>query len=170
MRIRFDDIPPEGLDCEIKEHSWFPEGELERSGPLAAAVRLSRDGERVLLEGSLEVALDLVCDRCLAPWRLPVKADFRLVLELVAAETADQADEHICRSDEMDTVALSEPLVDLDDLLRQQLYLSLPAKSLCREECRGLCPVCGADLNQGACNCRTGGGDSPFAVLGRLKK
>ena len=59
--------------------------------------------------------------------------------------------------------------VDLDDLLRQQLYLSLPVKNLCAEECRGLCPGCGANLNQADCTCGAGEDRSPFAVLRQLQ-
>ena len=62
-----------------------------------------------------------------------------------------------------------ETVVDLDDLLRQQLYLSLPVKNLCAEECRGLCPGCGANLNQADCTCGAGEDRSPFAVLRQLQ-
>ena len=67
------------------------------------------------------------------------------------------------------SILLDEPVVDLDDLLRQQLYLSLPVKNLCAEECRGLCPGCGANLNQADCTCGAGEDRSPFAVLRQLQ-
>ena len=74
-----------------------------------------------------------------------------------------------CDNADLDSILLDEPVVDLDDLLRQQLYLSLPVKNLCAEECRGLCPGCGANLNQADCTCGAGEDRSPFAVLRQLQ-
>jgi uncharacterized protein len=54
--------------------------------------------------------------------------------------------------------------------MREQFYLSLPMKPLCRADCRGLCPSCGTNLNRGACDCRAGWEDTRFAALKALTK
>jgi uncharacterized protein len=67
---------------------------------------------------------------------------------------------------ELDTLQVTEPVVDLEDILRQQVYLGLPAKQLCRENCLGLCSHCGKNLNEGQCSCHEkSAAGSPFAVL-----
>jgi uncharacterized protein len=58
--------------------------------------------------------------------------------------------------------------IDLSDIVREQVYLSLPMRSICKESCRGLCPVCGANLNESSCLCRKPEGHPAFSKL-RLK-
>jgi uncharacterized protein len=74
------------------------------------------------------------------------------------------------RIPDLDTVILEEPVIDLDDIIRQQLLLALPMKKLCSEQCKGMCLRCGANLNQNACGCDGEPQDSPFAILAQLKK
>ncbi len=174
MQIRFDEIPPTGLVLTLEDPSWFPAAdELKHHGPVRATVSLEREGEKVMMAGTLEATVLLPCDRCLEPCSLSLTSAFRVQLEVAdpggAAVVAAEA-EHLCRFDEMDTIELDRPLVELDEILAQQLYLALPLKRLCRESCRGLCPVCGADLNRkNHCGCRPAEGDSPFAALRRLE-
>ena len=75
-----------------------------------------------------------------------------------------------CSGDDLDTILLREPVVDFWDILRQQLYLSLPEKLICSTDCKGLCPECGVDLNSGSCSCVREEKESPFSVLAKLKK
>jgi uncharacterized protein len=56
------------------------------------------------------------------------------------------------------------------DVVAEQVHLALPMKSLCREDCRGLCPECGANLNLGSCGCRRGSGDARLAPLADWKR
>ena len=108
------------------------------------------------LEGTAETTLDLRCDRCLKPFSqelaLPVST-------LLAEELEDE------ESDEI--VLLEDGAVDLDEVFTTALVLSMDAKHLCSEDCRGLCPVCGADWNLGPCQCRKEP-DPRFAALAQL--
>jgi len=171
MQIRFDEIPRAGLEFEVEDQSWFPAHDLKRRGPLLAKVSLQREGDRVTVAGELAVTVLLPCDRCLESYPFDLRSTFQVNLELV--DPLDQSPagaEHLCHFDEMETIELSQPLVDVADLLAEQLYLALPLKRLCREECRGLCPSCGADLNRDpSCDCHRGVKDSPFAALRHLK-
>lgn len=173
MRIPFEQIPAEGLDLELSEAGWFPEQELERLGPVRATVNLAREAgrlDRVRLRGRLEVELRLTCDRCLGSYPHSLAADFQASLEVAPVEDGAAVADHLCSAEAMETIGLAEPVVDVFDLLAQQLFLSLPLKRLCRAECRGFCPRCGADLNAGECGCSRSSGSSPFAVLADLKK
>lgn len=171
MQVRFDEIPAEGREFEIKDSSWFPAAEVAPLGPVQARVLLERRGERVFLQGTLKARVGLSCDRCLEPYEYQLDHEFQLDLELLdqTADAAMAGTEHACHDSEMDVMFLAEPLVDLGEILAQQVFLTLPDKRLCSEDCQGLCPRCGANRNRGSCTCGDAGGFSPFAVLQTLK-
>ncbi len=170
MKVAFTDISKAGNRYEISDDAWFPEPELTRCAPVQAELALNRKGDsKVEVQGSLRTAAQLVCDRCLGNYCFPVAVDFHLVLE-VPAEESWHVKELECTGADLDTVMLTEPVVDFSDILRQQLYLSLPDKLICSAACRGLCPQCGLDLNTGDCSCVAEVKESPFAVLAKLNK
>lgn len=171
MQIRFDDIPDQGLRLEIDGHAWLPAEDVQHSGPVTARVFLERRGERVFLSGEIAVTLELECDRCAEPYKLPQHLEFSVDLEVIDQAFAGRAGgEYACKSDEMEVVFLHEPLIDVHDVLAQQVLLALPVKRLCAEECQGLCPVCGVNRNRKQCRCHETKVDSPFAVLRKLKR
>jgi uncharacterized protein len=100
----------------------------------------------VLVRGTLRGAVRLDCRRCLQPVEYPVDEHVDLLFA-PPAEGEDDADDGevypLPRGDEL----------DLTDAVREHVVLAAPEFALCREECRGLCPTCGTDLNQGACDC-----------------
>ena len=71
--------------------------------------------------------------------------------------------------DDLSTSFYEDETIDLGQLIREQFYLSLPMKPLCRPDCRGLCPDCGTDLNAGACGCVERTVDPRWAALAALK-
>ena len=97
----------------------------------------------LLLEGVAESTLELVCDRCLKPFAQPLN----LPVSTLLAETLEDEE-----NDEI--VLLEDGCLDLDELFTTALVLSMDAKHVCSEDCKGLCATCGADLNQGPCGCR----------------
>lgn len=172
MKVRFEEIPWEGLHLDITDESWFPESEVSHTGPVVARMDLEKKDHRVLVEGLLQVELILECDRCLQQYRQPLDLHFKLDLELAEERGADEssAADHSSGESEMDVIPLETPEVDIASVLEQQLFLALPAKNLCRPECKGLCPHCGTNLNEKSCDCSLGEKSSPFAVLAELKK
>lgn len=108
------------------------------------------------LEGTAETTLELTCDRCLKPF----SQDLALpVSTLLAEELEDEENDEI--------VLLEDGAADLDEIFTTALVLSMDAKHLCSEDCKGLCPTCGADLNLGPCQCRKEP-DPRFAALAQL--
>ena len=97
----------------------------------------------LLLEGSAVSTLELVCDRCLKPFTQPLD----LPVSTLLAETLEDEE-----NDEI--VLLEDGCLDLDELFTTALVLSMDSKHVCSEDCKGLCPTCGTDLNQGPCGCR----------------
>lgn len=165
MKVRFGEIPVEGLRFEIHDESWFPDNELQRTGPLRSVIVLKRNGEdRVLLEGEIRTTLVFECDRCVESYNMDLVSSFTLDLEYAARSTLEPS-EHECRPAEMDVIYLPEPVVDLFEIMQQQVFLMIPEKHLCSEACKGLCPKCGINLNVETCSCSTELKSSPFADL-----
>ncbi len=165
MKVRFAEIPAEGLRFDIHDESWFPDRELQRTGPVHAAISLKHSGgERVLVEGTIQTTLSFDCDRCLETYSLDIDSSFSLDAEYVSPGKHVAA-EHEISSSEMDMVYLNEPVLDIFAILSQQVYLMVPEKHLCLESCRGLCSRCGTNLNEESCRCSEEPKSSPFSVL-----
>lgn len=165
MKVRFGEIPEEGLRYEIKDESWFPDNDVKRTGPVRSLIELKRNGvDRVLLSGEVQTTFAFDCDRCTESYEHELDTAFKLDLEYVPGPREEPA-EHECSSAEMDVIYLKEPVVDLFEVLNQQLFLMVTGRHLCSEACKGLCPMCGANLNLKSCECTKETDSSPFAVL-----
>jgi uncharacterized protein len=126
-----------------------------------------KDTDRFRLAGRVRTRLELPCSRCLEPFSWPVDAAFDLRYQPHGAD-AGEGEKEIAE-DDLTTAFYENDTIDLDQLVREQLYLSLPMKPLCRDDCRGLCPICGTNLNRGACTCTPDVNDPRLAVLKSLK-
>ncbi len=82
-----------------------------------------------------------------------------------AGHRTGEGDEQEVEEEDLDTSYYRDDQIDLNELLREQFYLALPMKPLCREDCRGLCPQCGTNLNTGTCTCATEWEDPRLAAL-----
>jgi uncharacterized protein len=128
----------------------------------------SRKGEEIRLRGKIGAEVEVACDRCLARVRLPLEVEFDTAFIPQAAEAVKTDNVELLAAD-MGLAAYEGEAVDLDELVREQITLALPSRRLCREECKGLCPKCGADLNAGECDCERGGTDPRWSALADLK-
>lgn len=150
------------------------------AGPQGGGQPLSVTGSRLLggapvsvdavlsvVDGGIEVAGQVraqwegECRRCLKPVTGEVAADVRELYRPRVPGEAPDADE--------DTYPLGNDQLDLRPLARDAVLLSLPLAPLCRPDCAGLCPTCGADRNEGACGCAEQGGDPRWAALDVLR-
>ena len=170
MKIQFAEIPDHGLTVEINDQAWFPDQDITRSGQVRARVHLQKKGkDRVLLTGDLTIPLVMECDRCLQEFNRKISHSFQVDLE-VAENDRLEPEEHRCSVAEMDMLYLHEPEVDIFQVLAQQVFLLMPGKKICSEECRGLCPQCGINRNKETCRCQPDERPSPFAALAGLKR
>jgi uncharacterized protein len=135
--------------------------------PVALAFEIFKDGERFRLAGSVQTGLELSCSRCLEPFVTPVDAHFDLRYQPHTENTGEG--EREIAEDDLTTAFYEHDEIDLGQLMREQLYLSLPMKPLCRDECSGLCAICGTNLNRGACGCTQAWEDPRLAVLRELR-
>lgn len=125
-----------------------------KPGPKAAGTVRNTAG-LIYFEADLDAVLSCVCARCLKEFELPVHRHITAVLS---------EDEN---EDDPDVYALDGESVDVDEIIHTDFILNLNQSPLCREDCKGLCPKCGADLNEGPCGCKPET-DPRLAVLEQL--
>ncbi len=152
-------------------------------GPTGVAGTVRRErGAAVILQARVTSSMEVTCSRCLEPFTVAVGADVetRFVppadFARVTAETAVKAGAvetgESQPSAEDQVIGLAEyrdGSIDLGEVVREQLYLALPMKPLCREDCKGLCAVCGVNRNREHCECQQEWVDPRMAVLAEWK-
>jgi uncharacterized protein len=136
----------------------FPATEIDQgnedfrvTSDVQVAGKLFKKGERYRLAGQVRARLEVPCSRCLERFSLPVEPDVDLTYQPRPEQTTD-ADVEL-EEEDLTTAFYRDHVIDLAEMIREQFYLALPMRPLCREDCRGLCPHCGTNLNAAACGC-----------------
>ncbi|UCC67943.1 MAG: DUF177 domain-containing protein [Armatimonadota bacterium] len=122
---------------------------------------MENTGSLLLVRGRLRGALRLSCSRCLADFERPLTLDIE---EGFATEDTAPDIQTIDR-DEPEASAISDYVLDLSELVRQQIVVDVPMAPVCRPDCSGICPHCGHNLNHGPCECLPERPDSRWARL-----
>ena len=135
--------------------------------PADLAFDIHKDKDQFRLEGRVISTLELPCSRCLEAFSWPVDATFDLRYQPRTANAGEG--EREVEEDDLTTAFYENDEIDLGQLMREQFYLSLPMKPLCRDDCKGLCPQCGTNLNRGTCDCKREWADPRLAALRVLK-
>ena len=138
------------------------------TGPVELKFEVFKDKDRYRLIGTVQGALELTCSRCLDPFPWPVQAAFDLMYH-PKTQVEGQSEREIGDGD-FSAAFYENEEIDLGQLVREQLYLSVPMKPLCGESCQGLCPICGTNFNRGNCTCRRDWEDPRLAALRALKR
>lgn len=159
MKIRVDDIPEDGLNLNFSGDrdilslptDWEETGQGMHIDPkLVGNVRIIPVGADVLISGEVEAAMSFQCDRCLE-W-FPVENRLSLNILVRTGPEQQEAEEDI-EADDQDTVLIDGKEFDLAAILLQEFLLEIPMKTLCREDCPGLCPFCGEIRGSDKCRC-----------------
>lgn len=168
LRTAFEQ--PVDLDFTLSPEWWKAD---EYDSPIIGLDRavhvhmhIKRLGERYLVEGKISGGLILRCDRCIEPFHFDINTEFRLFLMHHPMNVKEEVE---LGKDDMFVVFVSEDEIELDDIIKSEIYLSVPMKTLCKEDCAGLCPLCGENLNKIRCNCRKETGHPAFLKLKDLK-
>lgn len=152
------------------EPSLFPyaEGDSFRVvSPVSLVFDIDRqEAGRYRVAGRLSGQLELTCSRCLEPFTLPVAADFDLRY-VPRTENTGEGEKEV-DEDDLATAYYSNEQIDLTHLIMEQFQLAVPMKPLCADDCKGLCPQCGTNLNTGTCDCNQKWDDPRFAALRNL--
>ncbi len=166
MRVNIDEIKEGGLDRAWDFSRDQLDGILEGDpagyrarAPAQVAAHLDKVSRRVLIRARSRADLAAPCGRCLAPSPVEVRIDFAITL-VPEDEGREPAGAHAgarpggsFSAPEADEDTYAGKEIDLDPIVREQLLLSLPGYPLCREGCKGLCTVCGQNLNERECSC-----------------
>ena len=121
----------------------------------------------IRLRGKLSGNFQVPCARCIEPVATPVEADYDLIFRPIGAD-AGAAERAISASDTEIGYYLKDSLL-LEDVLREQLILALPVRTLCKDDCKGLCPRCGVNRNSQSCSCDEGPSDPRWEALAGLR-
>jgi len=135
--------------------------------PLQVDMKVSKAADKFLLDGTLSGGVKVRCDRCLEPFDLELKSRFNVYLVARASGSSEEDIELL--DEDMEVDFIKGETVDLDDIIREQIYLAVPMKCVCKRDCRGLCPECGANLNIAPCSCKSRSGHPGFSKLETLR-
>jgi uncharacterized protein len=150
--------------------------EAAQQGPLAssgiAEVLHEHRGPRdivadIRLKGRFAGQFEVPCARCVEPVEIPLAADFDLIFR--PAEADSEPAERSITAPETEIGYYQGDSLALEDVLREQVLLSLPAKTLCKPDCKGLCPRCGENRNTQTCSCDVGPSDPRWEALAGLR-
>ncbi|HEX9049456.1 MAG TPA: DUF177 domain-containing protein [Anaeromyxobacter sp.] len=187
MRVNIDEIKEAGLgrswdvtQAQLDEMLAGDRAGYRARGPAHVAARLEKLGRRVRVEAETTAALTAACKRCLAP----VSVDVPVALDLTLVPADGRADDDALAepndhdkaqkggsfsADDAEEETYTGKVIDLDPIVREQLLLELPEYPVCDEKCKGLCPVCGANLNDRECGCDRHVPDPRWAGLKNVK-
>jgi len=166
--IDFDlELPPGAVDLG-EEATQI--GQMAASG-LAEVLHEHRGPGEVVpdirLRGKFSGKFEVPCARCVEPVEIPLAADFDLIFRPSAADA--EATERSITAPETEIGYYLKDSLLLEDVLREQVLLSLPVRTLCKPDCKGLCPRCGANRNSQPCSCDVGPSDPRWQALSGLR-
>ncbi len=147
------------IDTELDFSKESFQGGTPFETPVKVQGTVTASADVVMLRAEISFTFVGECDRCLRRF----ERSYRLPLERILVDQL-----HDDENDEF--ILLQQYQLQLDELVLAEMLLELPYKSLCREDCRGLCPLCGKDLNDGFCGCKPETGDPRLQVLKQLIK
>ena len=178
MEFKVSELEREPIDFDLQVVPGAVDlgEEAEQQGPLATSghveVLHEHRGPRdivadIRLRGSFVGRFQVPCARCVEPVEIPLSADYDLIFRPAAADA--DAPERSITAQETEIGYYLRDSLSLEDVLREQVLLSLPVKTLCKPDCKGLCPRCGENRNIRPCSCDAGPSDPRWAALADLR-
>lgn len=173
MQVRLSNIPEDGRDVRFsKGGDWF--FHLLRQGDrddfsldrIDVQCLLKKVRGNVTVQGEIVTEIDLECCRCLGMFRLPVRTEFDYTF---FPDPRDSEEDLELSDEELGMNYHRDDIIDIDHIVVEQIILQIPMKPLCKDSCKGLCEICGINLNVVVCNHQTETISSPFANLKDFK-
>jgi len=178
MLYKINEIGDEGLSLKVPLSAEWLKAECPdldarlAPGGLTFRGRLQRSGDDVFLNGSLTGGLESVCARCLEPARISLQLPVHVTFVPRDDDDDDDDDEPTGKQAEGGIMRFDGDEIDIALELREQILLAIPMSPLCRDNCAGLCSVCGGNRNRTACDCLARQAPASTrlgAALGKLK-
>lgn len=173
--LKLDEIPEEGLDLQWKEEKAsllaymkdLTRIDFDFETPLQSEVKIRRAGRSVLMTGKVQTTLRLQCVRCLKEFSYHLSTTFELTLHPLKEAPFEEETE--LGSEEMESSFFEGGEIRLSEIACEQIFLEIPYQPVCQEGCKGLCPICGKDLNVSSCECVKEELGTGFSALKKLK-
>jgi uncharacterized protein len=173
--VKLEEVPDEGLHLDWKEELPALSSYLKNlsridfdfESSLDSVADITKAGKAVLVRGGVKTVLHLRCVRCLKEFPYPLATKFELTL--LPLKEASVSDEVELREEDLESGFFDGSEIHVSEIACEQVFLEIPIQPLCREECKGLCAVCGKDLNVSTCECRKEAFESGFSALQKLK-
>lgn len=175
MKVTLEQIPPEGLqlDCSNQD-GWLREvfvrlaGAAAKEPPISVRLELSATNRTVRVKGEGHAEVRSECARCLK--EVDTEVDPRFDIALIPSREGEIEDDEVeLTTEELDEYTYDGNQIDVGEIVNEQFMLALPYRVLCQDDCAGLCPECGADLNVSSCECKKASGGGAFAALADIK-
>ena len=170
MKLRVSNISESGVHIKaLEEPEWLvnlpelcSEGEgIRFLSKIGIDLQVTRVLKEVTVTGNVHLSIQTSCSRCVEPVRIELSPYVSLVLS--------PADKISDEDDDLEHETYRDDEIDLSNYLMEQIAISLPIKVVCNEDCKGLCTICGTNLNQETCTCESEKVNPRFAILKNLK-
>ncbi len=177
MRVNLDAIKDNGLKTEFELDPAQDEGlravqqsgEVQFLGPILSRLELRPIADTIEVRGRLSARLRLTCARCLAKFEQDLDRELHCTYAPRPPERRDpKAGDLELSADDVGLIFFDGRTIDTAEAVREEVLSAIPLRALCREDCRGLCPHCGTDLNTGNCTCAQKAADPRLSVLTQL--
>ena len=167
MKIDIKDLKEQvtHLDFSAKPEEIGFNGEAFFDGPVKVSVEVHDMSERFRVIGRVSAKVTLDCGRCLKKFKLKMEPKFDVVHLKEAPE-----DEGEIPPGETDELPMDGDIIDIGEDVRQTVLLELPMNPVCGKSCKGLCRICGSDLNKNKCGCDEQALNKPFAGIKNILK
>jgi uncharacterized protein len=162
MKINISNIPAGISTHELSQSAQLLGLPENFSGSVTAHVSLEKSSWQILAKITAQVNAAFVCDRCAEEYVRPINAVFDLVYTWTETERSTEEGEDLY------VLGDGQKVIDVSDAVREYVLLGVPIKNLCRDDCRGLCAVCGTNLNERLCGCTPDEVDVRWSALQNL--
>lgn len=177
MLIHIDNITEEGLSLELAEPAAsFPvladmqqQKEVLFPEVLQTRLHVSLLDGMVNVSGTVSTEAIFYCSRCLVEYKTPIQSSFSLTYVKELPEIEGEGEDLEISPEDMGLMLYSGESIDLREAVQQEVVMALPLRPLCATDCKGLCPKCGANLNQEVCSCDKNDFSLKFSALKNFK-
>lgn len=179
MKIETERIPQDGLSLKHRMQAndfeilkvLIAKGEAEFIDTIGIKLSIVQHKDLIQVDGSLQTCVRIVCSRCAESYDAQLRRPFTLSYSRKIPQDLhrDEKEGIELTAQQIGLILYQGDEIDLRDALAEQVVLALPYKPLCRQDCKGLCQNCGANLNLEACQCKSDLNGGPFEALKGLK-
>jgi uncharacterized protein len=166
VKVDFRQVKPDGSefsfavsadDLELSaEGVEFPE-------PIELDLTATKTGDEMIFQGAISSTAEMDCSRCLDRFEMPIQSKIQFVIQLLEISSPQNSDD-----DDFVVLPKTTQEYDFSERVREAILLELPLKPLCSVSCRGLCPMCGTNLNESGCDCTPDKTDERWESLRQL--